>query len=258
MPSLAHKRGSSIILSYQESNLVAVKKIKEYGMKTTKWRGYSELAWTEPIIASPEEYAEETEQFSKVIKENLKVDPKTLLHLSCGTGGNEYTFKKHFKVTGVDISEGMLEIARNCNPEVLYLYGDMRTIKLGKCFDAITIPDFIGYMTTVDDLRSAIITAHNHLKPGGVLLIVANIAEKFIQNNFVYTGSKGDIEITIFENNYIPDPTGTTYEATVIYLIRHKGKLEIHSECLMIGLFKLNTWLDLLKEASLEVKQEKI
>jgi len=52
MPSLAHKRGSSIILSYQESNLVAVKKIKEYGMKTTKWRGYSELAWTETIIAS--------------------------------------------------------------------------------------------------------------------------------------------------------------------------------------------------------------
>ena len=76
MPSLAHKRGSSIILSYQESNLVAVKKIKEYGMKTTKWRGYSELAWTEPIIASPEEYVEETEQFSKVIKENSKVDPK--------------------------------------------------------------------------------------------------------------------------------------------------------------------------------------
>jgi len=126
-------------------------------MKTTKWRGYSELAWTEPIIASPEEYVEETEQFSKVIKENSKVDPKTLLHLSCGAGGNEYTFKKHFKVTGVDISEGMLEIARNCNPEVLYLYGDMRTIKLGKCFDAIAIPDSIGYMTTVDDLRSAII-----------------------------------------------------------------------------------------------------
>jgi len=40
------------------------------------------------------------------------------------------------------------------------------------------------------------------LKPGGVLLIVANIKEEFRENNFVYTGSKGDVEVTIFENNY--------------------------------------------------------
>ena len=158
----------------------------------------------------------------------------------------------------MDISESMLEIARNYNPEVTYLYGDMRKIKLEKCFDAVVIPDSIGYMTTVKDLRSATITAHHHLKPGGVLLIVANIAEQFTQNNFVYNGSKGDIEITIFENNYIPDPAGTTYEAKIIYLIRHNGKLEIHTECHIIGLFKLDTWLDLLKEAGYEVKQAKI
>lgn len=227
-------------------------------MGKSKWRAYSELAWTEPIIAPPEEYVKETELFSKVIKEHSKIKPKTLLHLGCGAGGNDYTFKKHFKVTGVDISEGMLEIARNYNPEVTYLYGDMRTIKLGECFDAVAIPDSIGYMTTVEDLRSAIITARKHLKSGGVLLIIANIAEQFTQNNFVYTGSKRDIEITIFENNYIPDPTGTTYEATVIYLIRHKGKLEIHTDCHIIGLFKLDTWLDLLKEAGLEINQAKV
>lgn len=227
-------------------------------MEKPKWRAYSELAWTEPIIAPPEEYVEETELFSKVIKEHSKIEPKTLLHLGCGAGGNDYTFKKHFKVTGIDISEGMLEIARNYNPEVTYLYGDMRTIRLKECFDAVAIPDSIGYMTTLEDLRKTIITSYKHLKPGGVLLIVTNIKEEFAENNFVYTGSKGDIEITIFENNYIPDPTGTTYEATVIYLIRRKGKLEIHSDTDTIGLFKLSTWLDLLKEVGLEVKQVKI
>jgi SAM-dependent methyltransferase len=227
-------------------------------MEKPKWRAYSELAWTEPIIAPPEEYVEETELFSKIIKEHSKIKPKTLLHLGCGAGGNDYTFKKHFKVTGVDISEDMLEIARNYNPEVTYLHGDMRTVKLYECFDVVAIPDSIGYMTTVEDLKSAIITAYNHLKPGGVLLIVANIKEEFTENNFVYTGSKGDVEITVFENNYIPDPDRTTYEATVIYLIRHKGKLEIHTDCHIIGLFKLDTWLDLLKEAGLEVKQVKI
>jgi SAM-dependent methyltransferase len=227
-------------------------------MKKHKWRAYNELAWTDPIIAPPEEYVEETEIFSRVIKDHSKIKSKTLLHLGCGAGGNDYTFKKHFKVTGVDLSPGMLEIARNCNLEVTYVHGDMRTVKLGECFDAVAIPDSIGYMTTVEDLKSTIINAYKHLKPGGVLLIVANIKEEFTENNFVYTGFKGDIEITIFENNYIPDPAGTIYEAALIYLIRQKSKLRIHTECHTLGIFNLKTWLELLKEVGFEVKQMKM
>jgi len=52
-----------------------------------KWLAYNELAWTEPIIAPPEEYAEETEQYIKVIKEHSKIEVKTLLHIGCGAGG---------------------------------------------------------------------------------------------------------------------------------------------------------------------------
>jgi SAM-dependent methyltransferase len=213
-----------------------------------KWRAYSELAWTEPIIAQPDDYAKDTELFSNVIKEHSKIEVKTLLHLGCGAGGNDYTFKEYFKLTGVDVSENMLEIARRINPEAVYYHGDMRTIELGECFDAVAVPDSIGYMTTEKELRRAIVTGQNHLKPGGVLLIVANIREEFRENNFVYTGSKGDLEITVFENNHIPNPAGTTYEATFIYLIRRRGKLEIHTDCHTMGIFKLETWLDLLKE----------
>jgi SAM-dependent methyltransferase len=215
---------------------------------------YSDLAWTVPLICPPEECVEETELYSKAIKEHSKIETRTLLHLGCGAGLHDYSFKRHFKVTGVDISENMLEIARRLNPEVVYHLGDMRTIKLGESFDAVAIPDSIGHMTTLEDLRKVIVTAYEHLNPGGVLLILTDIAEQFKQNNFVYTGSKGDIEITIFENNYLPDTTATTYEATAIYLIRRKGKLEIHADHEVIGLFKRSTWLDLLKEVGFEVK----
>lgn len=173
--------------------------MKEKKVKTTKWRAYSDLAWTEPIIAPPDEYVEGTDLFSKTIKEHSKIEAKTLLHLGCGAGGNDYIFKRHFEVTGVDISENMLEIARKLNPEVTYIYGDMRAIKLGESFDAVAIPDSIGYMTTVKDLRSVTTTAHNHLKPGGMLLIISNIAEQFRQNNFVYTGSHQTVMIAFLD-----------------------------------------------------------
>jgi hypothetical protein len=51
--------------------------------------------------------------------------------------------------------------------------------------------------------------------------VIANIAERFSQNNFIYTGSREDIEITL------------------INLIRRKGKLEIYSDHHILGLFKL-------------------
>ncbi|MDI6815631.1 MAG: class I SAM-dependent methyltransferase [Actinomycetota bacterium] len=222
-------------------------------METPKWRSYAELAWTEPIITPPENYVEETDLLAELVKGHSKIAVRKVLHLGCGAGGNDYVFKRHFDVTGVDIAEGMLEIAKQLNPEVTYRHGDMRTIELGESFDAVVIPDSIGHLTTVEDLRAAIMTSRNHLNPGGVLLITANLANDFTANNFVYTGSRGDIEITVFENNYIPDPAGTTYEATFVYLIRNKGELEIHTDHGSIGLFRLEKWLNLFKEEGLDV-----
>ena len=85
-------------------------------------------------------------------------------------GYNDYTFKKHFKVTSVDISEDMLTLAKKLNPEVNYQYGDIRTIQLGEKYDAVTILDSINYIKTVEDLQRTFITTYEHLKPEGVFL----------------------------------------------------------------------------------------
>jgi len=227
-------------------------------METSKWSSYNELAWTEPIIAPPEQYADETELYCRAIKEHSRIEPKTLLHLGSGAGVNDYTFKKHFHVTGVDISKGMLEVAGQTNPEVTYHHGDMRTLDLEDRFDAVAVPDAIGYMTTVEDLRKAVLTARKHLKPGGVLLTVVHIKEEFRENNFVYTGSSGDVEITVFENNFILGPGADTYEATMVYLVRRKGELEIYTDRHVIGLFSLQVWLEVFNEYGFEVVQERL
>ena len=122
--------------------------------RRNKWLAYDELAWTEQIIAPPDEYAEETEFLVNAIKEHSKVKVKTLLHLGCGAGGNDYIFKRHYKVTGVDISKKMLEIARDLNPEAVYYPGDMRTIELDEFFDAVVVPESIDYMRTEHELHS--------------------------------------------------------------------------------------------------------
>jgi len=222
-------------------------------------RLYGDLAWTWPIISPVEDYIEETELFGKLIKEHSTIEVKTLLHLGCGGGHNDYTFKKHFKVTSLDISEDMLTLAKKLNPEVNYQYGDMRTIRLEESFDAVTILDSINYIKTVEDLQRTFITTYEHLKPGGVFLtFMEQIAGQFKQNNTTCsTHSKGNVEITFIENYYDPDPTDTNYEATFIYLIRVGGRLEVYSDRHLCGIFKLEIWLECLKATGFEVKQVK-
>ena len=222
-------------------------------------RLYSDLAWTWPIISPIEDYIEETELFSKIIKEHSKIEVKTLLHLGCGGGHNDYTFKKHFKVTSLDISEGMLTLAKKLNREVNYQYGDMRTTRLEERFDTVIALDSINYIKTEEDLQRTFITAYEHLKPGGVFLtLVEQIAGQFKQNNTTHSiHSQSDVEFTFIENYYDPDPADTNYEAIFIYLIRAGGKLEVYTDRHLCGIFKLKTWLGFLKATGFEVKQVK-
>ncbi len=142
------------------------------------------------FLATPEAYEAEAAVYIDLIQGQAKAPPCTLLHWGCGAGGYDRVFKRHFTVTGVDLSAGMLEIARSAQPEIDYLEDDMRTVRLNRQFDAVAIPDSIDYMATREELEKAVQTAAVHLKLGGVLLVVGKTQETFQNNNFAYSGEK--------------------------------------------------------------------
>jgi len=220
-------------------------------------RLYHELAWVWPIISPPQDYVEETEHLCRIIQEHSQLEVRTLLNLGCGGGHNDCTLKRHFDVTGVDTSEAMLKLAKQLNPQVAYSVGDMRTVRLDKTFDAVTIFDSVNYMVTVEDLRSAFMTAFAHLRPGGVFLTVVEATPDCFEQNWTQcsTHTGGDVEITFIENVYDPDPTDTAYEVAFVYLIRRGGILEVETDRHLCGIFALDTWRSLLKEVGFEVSE---
>jgi SAM-dependent methyltransferase len=220
-------------------------------------RLYDDLVWTWPIISPPDDYIEESEHFSRVIREYAGIGAASLLHLGCGGGHNDHTLNLHFRVTGVDLSPRMLELARRLNPEITYHEGDMRSVRLGERFDAVAILDSINCMLSEDDLRAAFETAFFHLRPGGVFLThVEQTVSSFQQNRTTFmTGSLGDTEITFVENYYDPDPADTTYECTFVYLIRQRGELTIETDRHLAGLFPLDVWYDNLRRTGFDVRQ---
>lgn len=223
-------------------------------------RLYNDLAWAWPIISPPEDYVKESADHKKLICKHSKIKVKTLLNLGCGGGHDDFGLKRYFKITGVDLSPEMLVLARKLNPEVTYLEGDMRRVRLDRTFDTVCIFDAINYMLSVKDLGAAFETAFAHLKPGGVFLtIVERTPENFEQNKTkTSTHTKGDIEIVFVENIYDPDPGDTTYEDTFVYLIRRNGKQEVELDRHVSGIFPIETWISLLKEVGFEDVVQKV
>jgi len=220
------------------------------------WIAYNDLAWVDQVLATPESYSDEALSYINALKNYIPIINPTLLHMGCGAGGHDFHFKKHFSVTGVDLSEGMLNLARQTNPEIIYFHGDMRTIDLGSKFDVVAIPDSIAYMSTLEDLKAALKNALKHLKPNGVILIVAHTQEEFRDNNFAYTGEKENVHVTVFENNHVV--SDNTYESTIIYLIRRGGEVSVFHEVHTLGLFSYDAWLDIFQECHLKVDELKM
>jgi SAM-dependent methyltransferase len=231
---------------------------------TNTFRLYSDLAWLWPMWGDPVgEYAHYCAHVIRLIRQNARRPVASLLNIACGGGKNVFNLKEHFKVTGLDLSPTMLELARTLNPTCEFIEGDMRSFSLGRTFDAILLDDGVSCMASRTDLAAAFQAAFCHLNPGGVMVTTADVtAETFRQNHTETTsvrakGKPDDLHVAFIENWFDPDPEDEHYEATLVYLIREKGKLRMESDRFRLGLFSLETWRQTLSEAGFEVYEVK-
>ncbi|UCF08058.1 MAG: class I SAM-dependent methyltransferase [Thermoplasmata archaeon] len=227
--------------------------------KKDEQRLYSDLAWTWPIISPTEDYVEMAGYIANTVRKHADIQVDSLLNLGCGGGHEDFSLKRDFHVTGVDLSEDMLALARQLNPECEYVRGDLRYIKLEKTFDAVCATSLI-YMKNMEELRGAFETCFAHLNPGGVFVALAEKTRENFKGSETYctTRSKGGVEITLVESYFTPDPGGTIFEGTLIFLIRREGKLEIHVDSHIGGIFSLDRWLGLLRDVGFDVEVENV
>lgn len=97
----------------------------------------------------------------------------SLLDVACGTGEHLRLVRSSFdRVEGVDVEPDMVALARAKLPDVVVTEADMRTLDLGRTFDAVTcLFSSIGYLADAEEMRAAVTRMAAHLAPGGVLVI---------------------------------------------------------------------------------------
>lgn len=97
----------------------------------------------------------------------------SVLEIGCGTGRiTTHLDLNNIKVTGVDISEEMLRVARKKSPRVSWILSDMRNLSINNLFDLIILPyNCFLMLLNLEDAESCLTSLRRHLQIGGKLVI---------------------------------------------------------------------------------------
>jgi ubiquinone/menaquinone biosynthesis C-methylase UbiE len=138
----------------------------------------------------------ELEEFSKLLPKGGKV-----LDVGCGAGipTARYLVKKGLKVTGIDISEKMLQMARENVPKADFFKKDMMELDFeGNTFDGIISVYALFHVPKKEHFK-IFQSFYRILKPGGFLLINTGISES--------EGISSFFGVPMFWSNNKPDKT---------------------------------------------------
>lgn len=133
------------------------------------------IAWYDQ---NAEEYAQvnarvadldQIEELSSLLPENAAI-----LDAGCAAGrDSKLFFDKGFRVTGVDISKGLLDVARKQFPEIDFINTSFLELPFDdQTFDAVWAHQSLLHLETQSDVEAALKEFYRVLKISGVLLIL--------------------------------------------------------------------------------------
>ena len=101
-----------------------------------------------------------------------KVKPETAMDLACGTGILcEILHNSGIRASGMDFSSGMIEIARQRNPEISYEVADMITYCPEKSFDLVTCTgDALNHIGKLSDVEQIFRNVYAYTAKGGCFI----------------------------------------------------------------------------------------
>jgi SAM-dependent methyltransferase len=217
-------------------------------------RLYSEFAAWWPLLSAPEDYASEAAEYCDLLVGAADGPVRSVLELGSGGGNNASHLKAGVTMTLVDRSPAMLAVSAALNPECDHVEGDMRTVRLGRTFDAVFVHDAIAYITSAGDLSAVFETALVHCRPGGAALFVPDyVAETFEPGTEWGGHDGGDRALRFLEWRWDPDPSDHRYLMDFAYLLRSAdGSIHAESDRHVCGLFPEATWIELLGRAGFQ------
>jgi SAM-dependent methyltransferase len=117
--------------------------------------------------------------FLKSLIKKRNPSATTLLEIACGTGAVLQYFADEFETFGLDLSAGMLSVARKRLPKIPLFRQDMRKFAVPRSFDAVVcVYDSINHLAKFSDWCKVFTRVKHHLNQRGVFIVDVNTEYK--------------------------------------------------------------------------------
>ena len=213
-------------------------------------RIYDDLTPWYRLIDPPADHLDEATAYTHALTGAVTGRAETLLELGAGAGHNALFMKRQFRCTLTDISPKMQALSRELNADCEHLPGDMRSLRLGRQFDAVFVHDAVCYMASIEDLAQVAATACIHTRPGGAALFAPDyVRERFAEISTPLTADDGLRSIRGVEWAWDPDPEDSSYLVYYALLLRDGHEVTAVHDRHVEGLFSIAEWTSVLERA---------
>ncbi len=127
----------------------------------------------------------QTHALIQVFNNFSSIHVSDVLDIGCGYGRHSQALAEQgFKVTGIDISQKAIEIAKSKSSDPLYLVKDVRTFESDICFDvAYAHNSTMAYFIDDNDFKSALSNINSLIKTGGLFVFDYFYPTKLLEQN---------------------------------------------------------------------------
>ncbi|MBW2277309.1 MAG: class I SAM-dependent methyltransferase [Deltaproteobacteria bacterium] len=133
---------------------------------------YRERAELYDLIYSAKDYVAEAVRIRELLEDEGIGQGAWITEAACGTGKHLEQLRQWYRVSGFDLAEPMLRIARARLPAVQLFRADMADFEVEEPADGILcLFSSIGYLLSTDALDAAAQCFHRALRTGGVLIV---------------------------------------------------------------------------------------
>ena len=168
------------------------------------------------MYVNEESYKIEAEKVVSLASQHGLLNGSRLLDIACGTGAQAEYLQKHYNVTGIDLNENMLQIARKKVESAEFIKADMCNFSLPAKFDiVVNLYGSIGHAANYSQLCSAIECVYKHLKKDGIFILTP-------------WGTKESFEEALVTKSKTINLSGFCRMETVSRLSDDKVKVEMH------------------------------
>ncbi len=125
---------------------------------------------------------------------NYNLNINSVLDVGCGTGIlASKLYNENFEVSGIDISEDMINVAKETTTGIEFAVADMVNFTLNKKFQLITCAfDALNYLVTDSDMKKTLKNVFLHLEDNGIFIFDINTLVLYEERHFGIIDRKFD------------------------------------------------------------------